>query len=71
MEFFLGNWDKILLALVTFLGTYTALTETKKDDKIVNILSRILQAVVLGRSRGKKGGVYGICFIRLNTLYLH
>tara|TARA_R110001599_G_C11753639_1_gene609353 strand:- start:254 stop:415 length:162 start_codon:yes stop_codon:yes gene_type:complete len=53
MEFFLGNWDKILLALVTFLGTYTALTETKKDDKIVNILSRILQAVVLGRSRGK------------------
>jgi|TARA_R100000781_G_scaffold46855_1_gene31531 hypothetical protein len=53
MEFFLGNWVEILLALVTFLGTYTALTETKKDDKIVNILSRILQAVVLGRSRGK------------------
>jgi hypothetical protein len=34
-------------------GTLTALTETKKDDRIVNILTRILNAVVLGKNRKK------------------
>jgi len=52
---FLGNfWSEIILAILTAAGTITALTETEKDDKVVNILKRIVQAIVLGKSRGKK-----------------
>ena len=53
MEFLTENYLEILLALITFLGTYTALTETTKDDKIINILKRVLQAVVFGKNRKK------------------
>ena len=53
MEFLTLNWATIALAIITAAGTLTALTETKKDDKIVNILSRILQAVVMGKNRRK------------------
>ena len=53
MEFLTLNWAVIALALITAAGTLTALTETKEDDKIVNILSRILQAVVLGKNRNR------------------
>lgn len=51
MEFLTNHWAVIALAVITAAGTLTALTETKKDDKIVNILSRILQAIVMGKSR--------------------
>ena len=51
MEFFTTNWVELLLALITFLGTYTALTETTKDDKILDVIKRILSAVILGRNR--------------------
>ena len=51
MEFLTNHWATIALAVITAAGTLTALTETKKDDKIVNILSRILQAIVMGKSR--------------------
>jgi|TARA_R110002126_G_scaffold2084_2_gene12142 hypothetical protein len=51
MEFFITNWAELLLALITFLGTYTALTETKQDDKILDVVGRILSAVILGRNR--------------------
>ncbi len=51
MEFFTTNWVELLLALITFLGTYTALTETTKDDKLLDIVRRILNAVILGRNR--------------------
>lgn len=54
MEFVINNWAEVVLAIITAAGTITALTETEKDDKIVNLLKRILQAVILGRSRGKK-----------------
>jgi hypothetical protein len=47
-------WAEILLAILTALGTITALSETKADDRIVNILKRVLEAIVLGRSRGKR-----------------
>jgi len=47
-------WSEILNVVLVALGTLTALTETKKDDRIVNVLSRILQAVVLGKNRAKK-----------------
>lgn len=53
MEFITENWATLALAAITFLGSYTALTETKKDDRIVNVLSRILQAVVFGKNRKK------------------
>ena len=51
MEFLTSNWAELLLALISFLGTYTALTETKKDDRILDIVKRILNAVVFGRNR--------------------
>ena len=53
MDFIISNWSSIALIAITALSSYTALTETKKDDKIVNILSRILQAVVFGKNRKK------------------
>ena len=54
MEFIQQFWSQIALAVLAALGTVTALTETKKDDRIVNILTRIVQAIVMGKSRGKK-----------------
>jgi hypothetical protein len=54
MDFLLSNWSEIALILITAGSSYTALTETKADDKIFNVLSRILQAVVFGKNRGKK-----------------
>jgi hypothetical protein len=53
MEFITQNWAELALALITAAGTITALTETEKDDKVVNVLKRILQAVVLGKNRRK------------------
>ena len=51
MNFFTQFWSEILLAGITAAGTITALTETEKDDKVVNVLSRILNAVVMGKNR--------------------
>ncbi len=53
MEFITTNWAEIALAIIAAAGTITALTETEKDDKIVNVLKRILDAIVLGKSRKK------------------
>jgi len=53
MEFLVQNWASLALALITAAGTVTALTETEKDDKVVNVMKRILQAVVLGKNRRK------------------
>ena len=48
-------WAEIALAILTAAGTITALTATEKDDKIVDILKRIINAVVFGDSkRGRK-----------------
>ena len=51
MEFLTENWAEIALALITLAGTITALTESEKDDKFVDVLKRILDAVVMGKSR--------------------
>tara|TARA_R110000824_G_scaffold386285_1_gene581163 strand:+ start:116 stop:277 length:162 start_codon:yes stop_codon:yes gene_type:complete len=51
MEFIISHWSVIALSIITAASTLTALTETTKDDKIVNILSRILQAIVMGKNR--------------------
>ena len=54
MNFLLANWAELALAILTAAGTITALTETEKDDKVVNVLKRIVQAVVLGRNRARR-----------------
>ena len=51
MEIVKENWAELLLALIAFAGTITALTETKKDDQVLDILKRILSAILLGRSK--------------------
>lgn len=48
MEILTENWAELALALITALSTYTALTETEKDDKILAIAKRIIQAIVFG-----------------------
>jgi len=51
MEFLTTNWIELLLAIITLLGTVTALTETTKDDSILDIVKRIFNAIILGRNR--------------------
>ena len=51
MDFIFENWAEIALAVIAAAGTITALTETEKDDNIVDLLKRIINAVVLGRSK--------------------
>ena len=45
------HWAEIALAVVGATGTITALTSSTKDDTMVDILKRILNAVVMGRSK--------------------
>jgi len=54
METLQANWAEIALAVITAAGTITALTETNKDDKLVNVAYRVLRAVVFGKSRGRR-----------------
>jgi len=51
MDFFIENWAEIALAIIAAAGTITALTESTKDDKVVDVLKRILNAIVLGRTK--------------------
>ena len=51
MEFLTTNWVELLLAVISLLGTVTALTETTKDDSILDIIKRIFNAIILGRNR--------------------
>lgn len=51
MEFFIENWSEITLAILVCAGTITGLTESEADDRIVDVLKRILNAVILGRSK--------------------
>jgi hypothetical protein len=53
MNFISSHWAELALAVLTAAGTITALTETEKDDKIINVLKRIVQAIVLGKGRRK------------------
>ena len=50
MEFFSEHWIELLLALITFGSTYTALTATKKDDEILDVIKRVFNAIVLGKN---------------------
>jgi len=49
MEFIQENWAEIALAVITLAGTITALTSSTQDDKVVDILKRIVQAVIFGK----------------------
>jgi len=51
--FILENWSELALILITAAGSITALTDSTADDSVVNVLKRILQAVVFGKSRGR------------------
>ena len=51
MDFLLKHWAEIALALITAAGTITALTETEKDDNAVDLIKRILNAVILGKNK--------------------
>jgi len=57
MNFLINHWAELALALITLLSTLTALTESTRDDKIVAVLSRVLNAIIFGRTktRQKKG----------------
>jgi hypothetical protein len=50
-DFLATHWAEIALAVVGLMGTVTALTETSKDDSVVDILKRILNAVVMGKNK--------------------
>lgn len=54
MEFINDNWPELLLALITLLGTISALTESEEDDNWVDLLGRIVQAILIGRSKPPK-----------------
>jgi hypothetical protein len=51
MEFFTEHWAEICLIIITAAGSYTALTESTEDDKIVDVLRRIVNAVIMGRNK--------------------
>jgi hypothetical protein len=51
MEFLQTHWAEIALAIIAAAGTITALTETTKDDNFVDLVKRILQAIILGKSK--------------------
>ena len=50
-DFLTMHWAEIALAVVSVMGTITALTSSTKDDTVVDILKRILNAVVMGRNK--------------------
>ncbi len=54
METITTNWAEITLAILTAAGTITALSETEKDDKVIDIAKRILNAVILGKSTRRR-----------------
>jgi hypothetical protein len=51
MEFIAEHWAELLLAGITLAGTITALTETEADDKWLDVVKRVLNAVLLGKAK--------------------
>lgn len=51
MDFIFENWAEIALAVIAAAGTITGLTSSTEDDKIVDLVKRILQAIILGKSK--------------------
>ena len=51
MEFFKENWAAILLIVISAAGAITALTESTKDDSIVDLIKRVVNAIILGKPK--------------------
>ncbi len=51
MDFILENWAELALIVITAAGSITALTSSEQDDTIVDVLKRILNAVILGKPK--------------------
>ena len=51
MDFIFENWAEVALALIALAGTITGLTESTEDDKIVDVLRRIVNAIVFGKAK--------------------
>jgi len=51
MDFILDNWAEIALAIIAAAGTITALTESTEDDKVVDVIRRIINAIVFGKAK--------------------
>jgi len=51
MDFILENWAEIALAVIALAGTITGLTSSTEDDKIVDVLRRIVNAIVFGNAK--------------------
>lgn len=51
MEFILENWAALLLILISAAGAITALTESKKDDSVVDLIKRVVNAIILGKPK--------------------
>lgn len=54
MDILKENWPELLLAIITLLSTYTALTETDKDDKFIDIVRSVVLAIIAGTTGKKK-----------------
>ena len=50
-DFLMANWAEIVLALITLLGTITALTESTTDDKWLDVVRKVITAVVMGKPK--------------------
>jgi hypothetical protein len=48
-DFIIENWAELTLALLSLLGTMTALTESQADDTYVDVVKRVVNAIVLGK----------------------
>ena len=53
MDIITENWAELLLALITLASTYTALTESEKDDKFLEVLRSVVLAII-AETTGKK-----------------
>ncbi len=46
MEFILGNWAELLLALLALIKVVVRLTPGVKDDAIFNYIDKLIEAIV-------------------------
>jgi len=54
IDFLVNNWAEVALALISLLSTLSALTDSEKDDKWVDVLSRVINAIVFGRTKARR-----------------
>ncbi len=57
-EFLKMNWQPLLLAVIGLLEVVVRLTPTKKDNSILNIIIKILEAIL--PNKDKQGGTHSV-----------